>query len=70
MTLTPENKAHIDSLDVYALLYKVRFAPVGDEWFQGQTSEHWLKRLSEVRAQDNDAYVRASKDMGWDRYNP
>ena len=65
MDLTPQNKTYIDSLGVYNLLHKVRFAPVGDTWFQGETGEYWVKRLSEVRAQDNEAYMRASKDMGW-----
>ncbi len=65
MDLSDANKTHIDSLGVYDLLYKVRFASIGDEWFQGETGEYWVKRLSEVRAQDNDVYVRASKDMGW-----
>lgn len=25
-----------------------------------------VKRLGELRARDNDAYVRASKNLGWD----
>lgn len=65
MDLTPEHKAYIDSCDIYTLLFRVRFAPVGDPWFQGETGAYWVKRLAEVRAQDNNAYVAASKDMGW-----
>lgn len=67
MDLTPENKAYIDSCDIHTLLFRVRFAPIGDPWFQGETGDYWMDRLSTVRAQDEDAYIRASKDMGWGR---
>jgi len=65
--MTPETKAQIDSYGVYRLLHDNRFAPIGDPRFQGEEGEYRMKRLAEVRAQDNDAYVRASKDMGWTR---
>ena len=65
MILTPELKAEIDSHDVYTLLYRVRFAPMGAEIFQGESGEYWMKRLAEVRAQDPAAYTAASKRMGW-----
>ena len=65
MTLTPELKAAIDKKDVRTLLSRVRFAPIGDAMFQGESGEYWLKRLAEVRDQDNDAYVAASKSLGW-----
>lgn len=65
MILTPESKAEIDSKSVYDLLYGVRFAPVGDARFQDGNGEYWMKRLAELRAQDPDAYVAASKEMGW-----
>jgi len=64
MKLTPENKAAIDAKTVGQLLSGVRFAPAGDPWFQGETGDYWLKRLAEVRSQDNDAYVQASKALG------
>jgi hypothetical protein len=67
MQLTEENKRHIDSLDVYQLLYKNRFAPIGDPWFQGETGEYWIKRLAQKRDEDHGAFVAASKDMGWER---
>jgi len=66
MQLTTENKAHIDSLDVRALLGRVRHAPIGDLWFQDETGEYWMKRLAQLRLQDGGAYVAASKDIGWD----
>jgi len=65
MDLTPENKAKIDAMTVMQLLDRVRFAPVGDPWFQGETGEYWLSRLNALRAMDPMAYVAASKALGW-----
>jgi hypothetical protein len=66
MILTIEIKAVIDNMTVEDLLAGVRFAPIEDERFQGETGEYWLKRLSELRGQDNQAYVQASKTIGWE----
>jgi len=63
MDLTPENKEYIDSLSISVLLSHWRFALSGDKWFQGETGDYWAKRMAEVQAQDNEAYVRASKDL-------
>lgn len=67
MNLTDDNKRHIDSLSLNALLSRWRFAPVGDPWFQGETGDYWGKRMSELRAQPggNEAHVAASKSIGW-----
>jgi hypothetical protein len=65
--MTPEKKAEIDRLGVYTLLHDNRFAPIGDPRFQGEEGEYRMERLAYVRSLDNDAYVRASKDMGWTR---
>mgnify|MGYP001243136636 CR=1 FL=1 len=65
MDLTPENKAHIDSLTHYQLLSKTRFAPAGDPWFQGETGNYWEKRRAEKRDENPGQAVRDSKDMGW-----
>jgi hypothetical protein len=65
MILTPENKTHIDGLGVGELLHKVRFASIGDGWMQDATGEYWIKRLGELRAKDEGAYVAASKSLGW-----
>jgi len=67
MKLTEENKKHIDSLDVYQLLYKNRFTPCGDPWFQDETGKYWIDRLAKLRNEDIDAYIMASKQMGWER---
>lgn len=65
MTLTPESKAHIDSLSYESLLSRWRFAPVGDKWFQDETGKYWGQRMAELRAQDEAGAVRASKSLGW-----
>lgn len=67
MTLTSENKQHIDGLSYYSLLDRWRFAPAGDPWFQGETGDYWAKRMAELRAQDPDGHVQASKAIGWRR---
>lgn len=66
MDLTPENKAHIDSMSYEGLLSKWRFAPVGDVWFQGETGKYWGERMAEMRDKDPGGAVAASKSIGWD----
>ena len=61
MYLTPENKQHIDSLSYDGLLEKWRFAPAGDEWFQGETGKYWGDRMTELRCRNPGAAVAASK---------
>lgn len=65
MKLTPERKAKIDAKIVQELLIGVRFAPIGDPWFQDETGYYWLKRLAELHSADPAAYVNASKTIGW-----
>ena len=67
MQLTEENKAHINAMSIEQLLSRWRFAPIGDPWFQDETGDYWGKRMSELRAQDNDQYVTASKSIGWQK---
>lgn len=51
--------------DVEAVLRWNRFlpSPANDE--QVTVIDAVIKRLGELRARDNDAYVRASKNLGW-----
>jgi len=64
MTLTPENKTHIDGLTYDALLNHNRFAPAGDPWFEGETGRYWAKRMADLREAGAD-HVGASKRIGW-----
>lgn len=64
MDLTPENKEFIDKLSLHVLFYKWRFAPHGDPWFQGETGNYWLERLTELRKKDPKKYSRLSKRLG------
>ena len=65
--LTPENKAHIDSLSYEQLLRKWRQTRAGDPWFQGETGEYWARRMTEFRAErgGQERHVAASKAIGW-----
>jgi len=65
--LTPENKAYIDNLTLESLLEHLRFAPVGDPWFQGETGEYWGKVISAKRDANQAAWTAASKSVGWDK---
>ena len=66
MELTDERKKHIDSLAYETLLYKWRFNPSGDPWFEGETGEYWGKRMAQLRSEGAD-HVGASKRIGWER---
>jgi len=67
MELTTENKAYIDSLSHYNLLQKIRFAPSGDKWFEGETGKYWMERYAIKRAENPGQAVADSKDLGWGR---
>ena len=43
-----------------------RFLPSPDNDERVAVIAAVVKRLGELRARDNDAYVRASKNLGWD----
>ncbi len=66
MKLTKANKAHIDSLSYTQLLRHNRFAPVGDDWFEGDTGDYWFRVMAKKREADPGAAVAASKSIGWD----
>jgi hypothetical protein len=65
MDLTPELKQKIDNMNIYDLLSKWRFAPVGDPIFQGESGEYWSNRMNELREQDPALYTKASKQLEW-----
>uniref|UniRef100_A0A6M3JGX5 Uncharacterized protein n=1 Tax=viral metagenome TaxID=1070528 RepID=A0A6M3JGX5_9ZZZZ len=64
MELTPENKAHIDALSHHQLLSRIRVAPSGDPWFQGDTGKYWMSRYAEKRDENPGEAVRDSKAIG------
>ena len=67
MQLTPDIQAKIDGYGVEQLLAHIRFASIGDERFTGETGAYWLKALEKKMDADLEAYVNASKRIGWTR---
>lgn len=65
-SMTAEQKTHIDSLEYEDLLRGVRFAPIGDPMFQGETGAYWMAQLKAKRPSDAEA-AGISKRIGWDR---
>jgi hypothetical protein len=63
MDLTPENRTTIDGMSYEDLLRKWRFAPAGDEWFQGETGKYWAERMKQLRESDPGGAVAASKRL-------
>ena len=65
--MSPEVKAQINAMSYEALLRKVRFAPIGDPLFQGESGEHIMRRMAALRAQPGgqERHVAASKRIGW-----
>jgi hypothetical protein len=64
MKLTPEMKAHIDSLSYDRLLTKWRLAPDGDPWFQNATGQYWSDRMAQLRPAGECRTVAAAKIIG------
>jgi hypothetical protein len=67
MKLTEENKKRIDGMSMYELLNGIRFAAIGDPWFQGETGDYWMKKYSEMRDKDPEEHVIISKTLGWNK---
>jgi len=66
--MTKEQKDWIDSASYKQLLYRWRFAPVGDPMFQGDTGDYYSKIMGEKREEVGNAeHVRASKTIGWEK---
>jgi len=59
-------KNWIDNASYEDLLQKWRYAPVGNEIFQGETGEYYSKVMAEKRAKTDDNGVSASKSVGWE----
>lgn len=70
MTLTPDLKARIDTMTYKDMLRIWRFTKstsMEAEIFQGESGEYFAQRMIELRKDDPDGAVQASKDVGWDR---
>jgi hypothetical protein len=61
-------KEWIDQASYHDLLEHWRFAPSGDPYFQGEMGDYYAKVMREKHdAVGNDAHVRTSKRIGWDK---
>ena len=67
MKLTDELRKEIDGMSYVGMLYKWRFAPIGDELFQDESGKYFSNRMFALRDADPDAAVTASKKIGWER---
>ena len=67
MKLTPENKAHIDSLSYFGLFEHWRNARIGDPWFEGETGTYWSGRMAMSRPATDEAII-TSKVIGWTQH--
>jgi len=64
--MTPETKAHIDTLSYEQLLEQLRFDPAGHPRWQGEEGNYRMDRMRLLREQGAD-HVGASKRLGWER---
>lgn len=68
MELTEELKKKIDAMSYYDMLERVRYAPAGDELFQGEAGTYLLGRMKKMRSEPGgqERHVQASKAIGWE----
>ncbi len=65
--MTPEQKTWIDEASLVDLLYTWRFSKTGNPLLQGECGTYFSKVMFAKRDADHDAWVRASKQIGWDQ---
>lgn len=58
--------AQINEMGVYDVLRHVRFDKSGSPWVMGAVGDALLKRAAALRNTDQNAWVSASKTLGWD----
>lgn len=64
--MNQRTRDYIDGLAYEEMLRKVRYAPVGDPMFQGETGEYFLKVMSEKRDRlATGEHTAISKRIGW-----
>lgn len=61
--MNERNKSWIDNASYEELLYRWRFANIGDPMFQGETGDYYSKVMQEKK--QNVDHVQASKNIGW-----
>jgi len=69
MKLTENLKNQIDSMSYETLLYKWRFATLGDPIFQDESGEYFSKRMKELKELPGgkEEHVQVSKSIGWEK---
>lgn len=68
MKLTKELKAAILYYNIKELLQIHRYYkgdPEEPSLFEGESGAFFIYRMNKLREQDNEAYVKASKEIGW-----
>jgi len=65
--MTKNQKALIDNMSYSEMLYRQRFAPIGDPLFSGESGEYFAKKMAEKKAALKPGEAAAiSKRVGWD----
>ena len=65
MQLSPELRQRLDNMNYAQLLRTRRFAPAGDDLFEGESGDYLVQRMKEMRADPAIDHVGASKQVGW-----
>jgi len=60
--LTEIEKARIDAMSREELAIKLRFAPIGDKFWQGEHGDYAMRRFRELGSMSPEI----SKKIGWD----
>ena len=63
--LNDETRAKIDAMSPFEMLRRWRFAPVGSFQTGDPWTEYFMEVMEKSRKADPDAWVRASKELGW-----
>jgi hypothetical protein len=63
--MTEHDKKWIDEASIEDLLSRWRFAPAGDQIFQGDTGQYYKQQMAAKRAAAPAEHVAASKRIGW-----
>lgn len=67
MILTDSVKQQIDSMDYYSMLYRWRFADLGDPMFEGDSGSYFKDRMIALRDANSIEASAISKAVGWEK---